>query len=91
MEHPCPCCGKEMTNYTKPQRPKFVCDECCCDESGLEVDYCEGCGEPYVCGDDKDCDCGEYEQYEYCEKCGHDYPMGETCPHCGGDDDDDDE
>lgn len=69
----CPTCEKEMTDHSKPQDPFFICEDCECDESGLEIDFCD-CGTPFVCGDDKRCECEEYgEDYGDCEECDDDY------------------
>ena len=52
----CPNCYKEMLDYSNPQDPFYVCPNCGSSASGLEVAWCD-CGEPYVVGDDKRCDC----------------------------------
>jgi hypothetical protein len=52
----CPNCGGNMIDYSKPQRPIFICEDCNGDESGIEVEWCEYCGEPIGFGYDCDCE-----------------------------------
>lgn len=81
-EHICPLCGEEMTNCSHPQRPKWICEDCDCDENGIEVDYCEFCGEPFVAGDDKDCDCEDYDDGYYYDDWDDSEDI-DICPDCG--------
>jgi len=61
METPiCRECGVPMDDYSRPQRPYFICPECGGDDSGVEVEWCD-CGEPLI---DGCCDCGQSEESE---------------------------
>ncbi len=62
-EHICPCCGKEMQDHSKPCRPFWVCEECSCDESGIELEFCENCGD-YIDSSYGECECSDYEDEE---------------------------
>lgn len=59
----CPMCGKEMVDHGGPQDPFYICEDCGCDECGLEIGWCD-CGTPYICGDDPRCDCDKEEEDE---------------------------
>jgi len=53
MEPLCPLCEQEMI---RTHRGHYWCGECDCDESGLEVCFCEYCGEV-----EDNCSCYEDE------------------------------